>query len=95
MNINGLMVRMSRPIDTEQPCCDNVCVVRPGKGPHVGQLRCAGCGRHRGWLSHGAVSWITDQVRKHGVPTGPIDVSALEVAIIDFRRTMSALRGDH
>jgi hypothetical protein len=92
MNVIGLMVRMSRRIDNERSCCDSVCVIHPGKGPHVGQLRCACCGRHRGWLSHGAVSWITDQVRKHGVPAGPIDVPALEVAVIDFRRTVSALR---
>jgi hypothetical protein len=71
MNVIGLMVRMSRRIDNERSCCDSVCVIHPGKGPHVGQLRCACCGRHRGWLSHGAVSWITDQVRKHGVPAGP------------------------
>jgi hypothetical protein len=93
MNVVGLMVRMSRRIDNERPCCDNVCVIHPGKPPHVGELRCAGCGHHRGWLSHGAAEWLADAVREHGTPTGPINVPALDVAILDFRRRLLGATG--
>ena len=43
-------VRLDRSTDRERPCCENLATLRPGKGPHGAELRCAGCGRHRRWL---------------------------------------------
>jgi hypothetical protein len=39
---------------TFDPCqCGNRCaLIGPGKGPHQGELRCQGCGKHRKWISH-------------------------------------------
>jgi hypothetical protein len=47
----GVQVKLARNIDQQQPCHRNVAIVHPGKGPHAGELRCADCDRHRGWLS--------------------------------------------
>jgi hypothetical protein len=93
MSIDGLMVRMSRPVDNKRPCCDSVCVIHAGKGPHVGELRCAGCGRHRGWLSKATAIWLADAVHKHGAPTSPINVPWIEIAILEWRRRFQMLTG--
>jgi hypothetical protein len=51
-------VRLDRSTDRERPCCENLATLRPGKGPHAAELRCAGCGRHRGWLPKQAVDFL-------------------------------------
>src|SRR5262249_14843548 len=28
---------LDRPVDREQPCCNNVCIIDVGKGPHAGR----------------------------------------------------------
>jgi hypothetical protein len=70
----GLKVRMDRPIDRERPCCSNVCIIGPGKGPHAGELRCANCGQYRGWLSKQSAQWIGTVATKFGAPPTPIVV---------------------
>jgi len=72
--IIGLKVKMTRPIDHDKPCCRNVCVIGPGKGPHAGELVCADCGQHRGWLSKSTARWIENVITKFGAPTTPIVV---------------------
>jgi hypothetical protein len=42
-----MMVCLARP----NPCHDNVAIVGPGRGPHAGGLRCAKCGKWRGWIA--------------------------------------------
>jgi len=64
----GLKVKLDRAIDREQPCCDNVCVIGAGKGPHTGELICAGCGQHRGWLSKPAASFVESTAKRFGAP---------------------------
>jgi hypothetical protein len=40
-------------------CCSDIAVIHPGKGPHAGELRCVGCGKHAGWLSKEAATWLS------------------------------------
>jgi hypothetical protein len=70
----GLTVKLDRPVDRERPCCHNVCTIGAGKGPHAGELICASCGRHRGWLSKPTAQWIEHVVTRFGAPTTPIVV---------------------
>jgi hypothetical protein len=64
----GLKVRLDRPVDRERPCCNNVCVIGAGKGPHEGELICANCGQHRGWLSKTTAQWIEHVATRFGAP---------------------------
>src|SRR5215467_12757770 len=72
--IVGLKIKLDRPVDREQPCWNNVCIIYAGKGPHAGALYCADCGHHRGWLSKPTAAWIEHVVTRFGAPTTPIVV---------------------
>jgi hypothetical protein len=72
--IIGLQIKLNRPIDRERPCCRNICIIGPGKGPHAGVLHCADCGQPRGWLSQTTAQWIESVVTRFGAPTSPIIV---------------------
>jgi hypothetical protein len=74
MNPVGLEVKLDRRIDRETPCCRNICLIHAGKGPHIGELRCADCARHRGWLPQEAACWIESVIAICGMPTTPIEV---------------------
>ena len=76
--IVGLKVKLDRPVDREQPCCNNVCIIGAGKGPHAGELHCADCGQHRGWLSQTSAQWIESVVTRFGAPITPIVVRKSE-----------------
>jgi hypothetical protein len=43
-----------------ESCCDNIAIVRAGKGPHAAELSCAVCGKHCGWLPKAAAKWLLD-----------------------------------
>jgi len=64
----GLKVKLDRPGDRERPCCNNVCTIGAGKGPHAGELICSYCGQHRGWLSKQTAAWIESVVTRFGAP---------------------------
>jgi len=68
----GVRVKLDRPVDRERPCCLNVCTIGPARGPHAGELVCAGCGQHRGWLSRSTAQWIEHVITRFGAPTTPI-----------------------
>jgi hypothetical protein len=68
----GLRVKLERNIDKTRPCHRNVATVHPGKGPHAGELRCADCDRHRGWLSKEAGTRLLAVIEKFGVPLEPL-----------------------
>ena len=68
----GLQVKLERNIDKTKPCHRNVATVHPGKGPHAGELRCADCDRHRGWLSKEAGEQLLAVIEKFGMPTEPL-----------------------
>jgi hypothetical protein len=70
----GLKVKLDRPADRERPCCNNVCTIGAGEGSHAGELCCADCGQHRGWLSKLTAAWIESVVTRFGAPTTPIVV---------------------
>jgi hypothetical protein len=70
----GLKVKLDRPIDRDKPCCRNICIIGPGKGPHAYDLRCSVCDQHRGWLSKSTAQWIEHVISRFGVPTTPIVV---------------------
>jgi hypothetical protein len=55
--INGMRLRLERKED-KKGCCQNIAIIRAGKAPHVGELRCAECDRHRGWLPKEAANWL-------------------------------------
>ena len=74
----GLKLKLDRPVDREQPCCNNVCIIDAGEEPHAGALYCADCGQHRGWLSKPTAAWIEHVVTRFGAPTTPIVVRKSE-----------------
>src|SRR5262249_15010448 len=43
-----------------------------------GELRCASCGAHRGWLPHATRDWILATVSRFGAPSEPIIVRQLQ-----------------
>jgi hypothetical protein len=65
--IVGHKIKLDRHIDRERPCCRNICVISPGKGPHAAELRCADCDQHRGWLNKLAIS-LLEQGIELGLP---------------------------
>jgi hypothetical protein len=67
-----LLVRLDRTTDRLHPCCDNLAVLRPGKAPHVAELRCANCNRHRGWLPKAVLDFLTTTAQRFGASADPI-----------------------
>jgi hypothetical protein len=67
----GLKIKLDRPIDRDRPCCRNICIIAAGKGPHAGELHCADCGQHRGWLSKSTAQWIEHVATRFGARTTP------------------------
>ena len=70
----GLRIRMDRPADRNRPCCRNFCTIGPAKETHAGELICADCGQHRGWISNATACWIESVIARFGAPTTPIMV---------------------
>jgi hypothetical protein len=70
----GLKVKLDRSVDRERPCCKNICTIGAARGPHAGELNCAACGQHRGWLSKTTARWIEHVITRFGAPTTPIVV---------------------
>jgi hypothetical protein len=65
----GLRVKLDRPVDRERPCCRNLVVVGPGKGPYAGEFVCDDCGQRRGWLSQQTAQWIESVMARFGAPS--------------------------
>jgi hypothetical protein len=76
--LHGLRVKLERKADLKNGCCTNVAVVHAGKGPHAAELRCAGCGSHRGRLPKEAANWVL-AVLTH-FPTAKTDVHVIRDA---------------
>jgi uncharacterized protein (DUF736 family) len=79
----GMTARLDRTCDREQPCCENIAVIRPGKAQHAGELRCAGCDRHRGWLPQAAMNFLTAITQRFGAPAEPVVLRDSTIAIGD------------
>jgi hypothetical protein len=56
----GLKLKLERAADIKDVCCKGMGIVHPGKGPHAAELRCSGCGKHRGWLDKPTVNRLLD-----------------------------------
>jgi hypothetical protein len=54
--LHGLRFKLERKAD--HGCCTNFGVVHGGKKPYAAELRCAGCGSHRGRLPKEAANWL-------------------------------------
>jgi hypothetical protein len=67
-----LLVRLDRQTDRDRPCHDNIATIGPGKAQHAAELRCAKCGRHRGWLRGEALDFLKDLTQRFGAPVEPI-----------------------
>jgi hypothetical protein len=67
-----MRVRLDRSIDRQKPCCGNVAIIRPGKGPHAAELRCESCSAHRGWLQAEALAFVESLTQRFGAPVEPL-----------------------
>jgi hypothetical protein len=79
----GMVVRLDRDIDRQQPCHDNVVIIQPGKAPHAGELRCATCSAHRRWAPKAMLDLVTETTKRFGAsqtitwrPETRLDVAA-------------------
>ena len=70
--LDRTVVRLDRKIDRERPCCENLATIHVGSGPHGAALRCASCGRHRGWLPKEATDFVKAVSEQFGVLDRPI-----------------------
>jgi hypothetical protein len=73
--IHGLRLKLERKTDLKNGCCTNFAVVHASKGPHAAELRCAGCGNHRGALPKEAANSLL-AVLMH-FPTAKTDVHVI------------------
>jgi hypothetical protein len=80
----GMMVRLDRDIDRQKPCCSNTAVIRPGKAQHAGELRCATCNKHRGWLPQTVLNFITETTQRFGAPPEPVVIRQQEKTMKQF-----------
>jgi hypothetical protein len=72
--LHGLRLKLERKIDLRNGCCTNFAVVHAGKGPHT-ELRCAGCGSHRGCLRKETANWLCAVLRHF--PAAKTDVHVI------------------
>ena len=56
----GLKLKLERKTDIKGACCKGFGIVHAGKGPHAAELRCSGCGKHKGWLDKLTVNRLLD-----------------------------------
>jgi hypothetical protein len=73
--LHGLRLKLERKGDHRNACCTSFAVVHARKGPDAADLRCAGCGSHRGWLPKEAANWLC-AVLTH-FPTARTDVHVI------------------
>jgi hypothetical protein len=50
-------------VEARKHCCDDIAIVRPGKGPHAYELRCVACDAHRGWLPKEGASFLLETLK--------------------------------
>ncbi len=65
-SLTGTRIKLDRSGDREHGRCGNIAIVTTGYSPHNAGLVCAGCGRHRGWLSATAITFIQETQARFG-----------------------------
>lgn len=70
--IIGLRIRLDRTCDRRQACCDRHGIIGEGRGPHRYSLRCANCGKHRGWMKAPAASLLEAMQKDGRLSASPI-----------------------
>jgi hypothetical protein len=73
--LHGLRLKLERKTDRKDGCCTNFAFVHAGKGSDAAELRCVGCGSHRGRLPKEAANWLL-VVLAH-FPTAKTDVHVI------------------
>jgi hypothetical protein len=73
-SLHGLRLKLERSADLRNTCCTSFAVAHAGQG-HAAELRCAGCGSHRGRLPEEAANWLL-AVLAH-FPTAKTDVHVI------------------
>jgi uncharacterized protein YbaR (Trm112 family) len=91
----GLKVKLDRPVDREQPCCNNVCIIDAGEEPHAGALYCADCGQHRGWLSKPTAASLERAWSEINEDSGRAASSTVEALVFSLRAGGTALACPH
>jgi len=51
-------------LDPCDNCAATVAIIGPGRGPHLGELRCSSCNKHRQWISRSSYAAIAKFVAK-------------------------------
>ena len=67
-----MQVRLDREIDRREPCHGNIAIIALGKPPHVAEMKCESCGKHRGWLRAEALTFIESLAQQWSAPVEPI-----------------------
>jgi hypothetical protein len=81
-------------IEREQLCCDNnIAIIGAGTAMHAASLRCAKCGRHRGWLPAATIPFIEETIRHFGRPTEPIVLRTEHIMAKDAQEYDNTNRG--
>src|SRR6476660_6912051 len=70
----GPLVGLAVQLPDACRCGRDVARIGPPAGPHLAELRCARCERHRGWLPRAAHRFLVETVKQFGRPTAPIAI---------------------
>ena len=77
----GLRIRLYRTKDVPCGACGQAdVVIGPGNGPRPASLRCASCGRHRGWLPLALTDFLAEIIGRFGRPSETITIRNSEFA---------------
>jgi hypothetical protein len=77
----GLPIKLERTIDGPCAVCgETAVIIGEGAGPHVASLHCAGCDRHRGWLSKAITEFLLEMITRFGRPSEAITIRNSEFA---------------
>jgi hypothetical protein len=68
----GPLVGLAVQLPDSCRCGRDVVRIGPPVGPHLAELRCARCDRHRGWLPRAAHRLLVETVKQFGRPDTPI-----------------------
>jgi hypothetical protein len=72
LTIVGLRLILDRSCDRRHRCCRGIGTVTAGIGPHGFGIRCAECGRHRGWLKRTAANLLQAMQKDGRLSAEPI-----------------------